>query len=811
MIHSPQEVVKGGNPCPTRRGVRPVHGIAVMALGGVFSRSTTRVGRDGAIKYTMRARGSSAGSTLASSSFSSLVYGTARASVRKASYSSPSASTTPLRCDVDRKSSDHAMQDQQDYRTASQVVSFIRLVVAQGWERHRQSLGGSSRESSCGDTSVAAECSGVDSLILDSDFSVSRRDDALSESGSHISLKDLIEEQERERYPEDDESDPVALNGVPPDLLPYLRTVGIAELNHLRAMSMLSTLTYGMEHKVNESRMRRLGLEFVTSSLVWERCLVDCMRLSEETRDLFACGDGMSMNFSVSGIQGQAVEEVVGTQREGHAHVRTDVSGLSTSGRASTKYGTHATPSDLSCKAKGRVQSLEYSGTELEVSFAHMSASRTAMGEDIRQKDILQKGKYRHGGQHGTKQLNNISYFGNGVLSKTSHGAVTENTWDPNGSSKKLPARSSDELNNHPTHWYVADDRQHDVRYFVIQGSDNVDHWKLNLTFDPVQFESLELGMKAHRGVYEAACTLYDVFLPLVTDFIESNPRGTIAFTGHSLGGSLGTMLMLMFYHRGVLTAAELAPVHTFGSPAVFCGGEGCNGQCSVNGGRESQGVLEKLGLPHDAIRNVIMHKDIVPRAFACDYSILADFLKRIHASFRDHTCLHGKRSVMFNTIGQTLIVQPHERSSFVKGEGYHPLLPKGPQLVALKHSNSRDQLCSPPVANVIHDENGIGQEVASKETQLRELSSTDEAYWELMNSPHPLKILSNTNAYGDNGSISRYHNPSNYTKALGGVLKSRMGENAQNILLRMGKHGNITYRPSLDRERRNDTYTGDK
>ena len=38
------------------------------------------------------------------------------------------------------------------------------------------------------------------------------------------------------------------------------------------------------------------------------------------------------------------------------------------------------------------------------------------------------------------------------------------------------------------------------------QGSDNIDHWRVNLTFDPVPFEGGALGgARVHRGVYEAA------------------------------------------------------------------------------------------------------------------------------------------------------------------------------------------------------------------------------------------------------------------------------------------------------------------
>ena len=56
-----------------------------------------------------------------------------------------------------------------------------------------------------------------------------------------------------------------------------------------------------------------------------------------------------------------------------------------------------------------------------------------------------------------------------------------------------------------------------------------------------------------------------------------------------------------------------------------------------------SNGLLAKMGLPHGAVRNVIMHRDIVPRAFACDYTLVADLLARVSDSFRYHSCLHAQ------------------------------------------------------------------------------------------------------------------------------------------------------------------------
>ena len=88
-----------------------------------------------------------------------------------------------------------------------------------------------------------------------------------------------------------------------------------------------------------------------------------------------------------------------------------------------------------------------------------------------------------------------------------------------------------------PTQWYVADNLADHTRFFVIQGSETLDHWRVNLTFDPVEFEDPSLGVKVHRGVYAAAEALYDRFLPLVREHLLSSPYAKVVFTVCALPG----------------------------------------------------------------------------------------------------------------------------------------------------------------------------------------------------------------------------------------------------------------------------------
>ncbi|XP_042977527.1 phospholipase A1 PLIP1, chloroplastic-like [Carya illinoinensis] len=223
-----------------------------------------------------------------------------------------------------------------------------------------------------------------------------------------------------------------------------------------------------------------------------------------------------------------------------------------------------------------------------------------------------------------------------------------------------------------------------------------------------------------HRGIYEAAKGIYEQFMPEIVEHLNKyRKRAKLRFTGHSLGGSLSLLVSLMLLTRKVVKPSTLRPVVTFGSSFVFCGG---------------QNILDELGFDESHIHCVMMHRDIVPRAFSYNYpDHVARVLKRLNGAFRSHSCLI-KNKPLYSPLGKLIILQPDEKLSPA-----HPLLPPGSAPYAL-------------------DKNQCGYYT--------------NAVAAFLNSPHPLETLSDPTAYGSDGTILRDHYSSSYLKAMNGVLR---------------------------------------
>ncbi|XP_028771114.1 phospholipase A1 PLIP2, chloroplastic-like [Neltuma alba] len=284
----------------------------------------------------------------------------------------------------------------------------------------------------------------------------------------------------------------------------------------------------------------------------------------------------------------------------------------------------------------------------------------------------------------------------------------------------------ADDLNStssSPCEWYTCDDDQSGIRFFVVQGSESLASWQANILFEPIQFEGFDVLV--HRGIYEAAKGIYQQMLPEVHDHLKS--RGSFAkfrFTGHSLGGSLALLVNLMLLIRKEVPPSSLLPVITFGAPFIMCGGDY---------------LLDKLELPRSHVQAITLHRDIVSRAFSCNYPCrLAELLKALNENFRNHSCLNNQK-ILYAPMGEFLILQPDDKFS-----PHHHLLPPGNGLYVLRgHFSDSSQ--------------------SRKQLQAAQLA--------FLNSPHPLEILTERSAYGSGGTIIRDHDMKSYLKAVRTVM----------------------------------------
>jgi len=405
----------------------------------------------------------------------------------------------------------------------------------------------------------------------------------------------------------------------------------------------------------------------------------------------------------------------------------------------------------------------------------------------------------------------------------------------------------------------------------------------INLAFEPVVFEDASLGVRVHRGVYEAALQLYDDLAPLVRQHAATSPYATVALAGHSLGGSLAAVLTLLLVHRGTVRPSRVASCTAFGAPAVFCAGlpsaaatpaaapmcgdddvgaprgaaavaanvhtqptlsvlatedevdmaeleaalagssSPLAAACGVLCGDECQArtaeealvastragaaaaaararraacakrlpLLQRLGLPQARMLNVMMHKDIVPRAFVCDYTSVAGLLKRWMPSFNDHSSLTGGRGGhkhLYNFLGDVAVLRPDDGAEFVVGDNRHAMLPDVPGLYRLEEPAHGDvQMPPPPVQQQQQKQQQQQEEKKEQQQPLQQQEGRQQeqdsqqptgavnlhdALLQFMNHPHPLQSLSAYESYGPNGAVSRFHNPNNYTIGLRRVAK---------------------------------------
>jgi hypothetical protein len=129
---------------------------------------------------------------------------------------------------------------------------------------------------------------------------------------------------------------------------------------------------------------------------------------------------------------------------------------------------------------------------------------------------------------------------------------------------------------------FVEVDRAKRLQWVVVRGTANLVNVKVDCEYH--RDSESRLGCPVHRGFYTSAVGVYAFAHPLLDPTFETR------VTGHSLGGAVAAVLLMMFENDGL----RLGRAMTFGQPKVT----------------DAQGVLRYARLP---LLRFVNHDDPIP------------------------------------------------------------------------------------------------------------------------------------------------------------------------------------------------------
>lgn len=226
-----------------------------------------------------------------------------------------------------------------------------------------------------------------------------------------------------------------------------------------------------------------------------------------------------------------------------------------------------------------------------------------------------------------------------------------------------------------PFDWYVLDDASGTVRTLVVRGSSyGVDHWKINLDYDPVSwFDTFQ----THRGTLRTVKGLLKQTAPL---FRSRSVR--YRFAGHSSGGNIALLAALELVRNGTIYPSQIETVDSYGAPAILAG--------------PTSTLLTDLGMVESQVRNIAMNFDLVPRLLSNDYSMLPVPMRKLF--------LKGNVP-RYDFVGQMFVIQPDPDWHDFCTYGHHPHLSGEPGVYAVRTCDALNSfLAEPHPVNLIRN-----------------------------------------------------------------------------------------------------------
>jgi hypothetical protein len=136
----------------------------------------------------------------------------------------------------------------------------------------------------------------------------------------------------------------------------------------------------------------------------------------------------------------------------------------------------------------------------------------------------------------------------------------------------------------------------------------------------------------------------------------------------------------------------------------------------------------------------------------------------------------------MYAFVGQSIVMQPSKVNAMFAADAPHPMLGSQGGAWRIVEPTLQSRMAAARQASQAAREGepmALTRSSSSSSSISSQAECVEEALAALMDCPHPLDTLADPGAYLESGSISRYHNPDNYCRALGRLLGERREQEA--------------------------------
>lgn len=255
-----------------------------------------------------------------------------------------------------------------------------------------------------------------------------------------------------------------------PDLSPFMTPVAAWELKYIRRTSHLCSLTY-KQPRVTPSAIRAMhNLELVASSWAYPFKPFDALSTAEDIEE-----EGDGMGAAVREIKAASVSK--GETWMDEASTPSSSSSYDSSGPTSVTRRLVEAAAAASGAAAMAAGPLASAAGSIYAGFQSLPLPGLPGSSNNNSPPSTSSSSGQLGGSQTVKLVSALA-----DVAQAGGAQITSALASSIGPASAPTSSTGTVTSTCPSHWFVVDDCVNHLRTFVIQGSDTIDHWRLNLT-----------------------------------------------------------------------------------------------------------------------------------------------------------------------------------------------------------------------------------------------------------------------------------------------------------------------------------------